>query len=454
MKFSILKKNKIFQTHEIDVYTDDTIENIKYKLSLVLDSKNIKEYYFFYRRETVLNPYEVYKQLTENNKVLLDKKKFVTFCLNHNIRVDTDKPYYELDDVLELKLGGIQTVNEPIGIEKGIFVVNPYDNIFNYYENIPTASNTLLLDYPEVDIIYVCLAEHMYPYISKNSELKLEIEHVVNVYYPYLFEERILSPDQFKKEDYSQYNDYNETIDFHHVKYQEQPELHTEEKGITSLNFVLYTKQYFEFPIEIFFKLVQSTMKYPYIKLNPGKSHENIYRLYAPYSSLNGNKSPYFDKSKLNKYRALIKKPDMVSYVIENEKVQIILEINTKGHIYYTMNEIKFLSIDEIEAIINGSINPLIEKLIHFFDPSEKIFNKFTRLNHESIDIIDMAYKYIYPKKGKLEVSKFIKCFSPIFNLIDEKDIIKLRYKRVSNFNVTDSQQAYMIDLINLQTPR
>jgi hypothetical protein len=38
--------------------------------------------------------------------------------------------------------------------------------------------------------------------------------------------------------------------------------------------------------------------------------------------------------------------------------------------------------------------------------------------------------------------------------LIDETDNIKLRYKRVSQFNVLDSKQGYLIDLINLQTPR
>ena len=260
VQFSILKNNKVSESHDVDVYKDDTIENIKYKLSQFILSKNIKEYYLFYRRKVELNPYEVYKQLTNNNKILLDKKKLVTFCLNHNIPNPIDKPYYELDDILELKIDGSHMVNHPIGIENGIFIVNPYDNEFQYYENIPTSSNTLLLDYPEVTTIYVCLAEDVYRHILKN---KMEIEHVVNVYYPYLFEEQIFTVDQFTKETYDQYKEYNEMVDFHHLKYKDTPELHSEQKGITSIYFVLYTKQYFDFPIEIFFKLVQSTMKYP-----------------------------------------------------------------------------------------------------------------------------------------------------------------------------------------------
>jgi hypothetical protein len=112
------------------------------------------------------------------------------------------------------------------------------------------------------------------------------------------------------------------------------------------------------------------------------------------------------------------------------------------------------MTVEEIEANIKKNIDPLIEKLIHYFDPSEKIFNTFNRVYDTNIDIIDMQYVYKFPKRNKLEVSKFIKCFSSIFNLIDETDNIVLRYKRVSQFNVLDSKQAFLIDLINLQTPR
>ena len=85
VQFSILKQNKIIETHNVEVYKDDTIENVKFKLSLLLETKNIKEYYFFYKRKLELNPYEIYKQLTDNDKKLLDKKSMVIYCLNHNI---------------------------------------------------------------------------------------------------------------------------------------------------------------------------------------------------------------------------------------------------------------------------------------------------------------------------------------------------------------------------------
>ena len=46
VQFKILE-----QTYDVDVYADDTIENIKYKLSTFLKNKNINSYYLFYKKE-------------------------------------------------------------------------------------------------------------------------------------------------------------------------------------------------------------------------------------------------------------------------------------------------------------------------------------------------------------------------------------------------------------------
>jgi hypothetical protein len=48
------------------------------------------------------------------------------------------------------------------------------------------------------------------------------------------------------------------------------------------------------------------------------------------------------------------------------------------------------MEVTDIEGIIKKNIDPLIEKLIHYFDPAEKIFNKFERVYDVNVDIIDM----------------------------------------------------------------
>ena len=345
LTFSILINNKVANTYEVsNIYRDDTIENIKFKLSNEIENKNIKQYYFFYKRKKLINPYDLYNQLSENDTILIDKKKFTIFCINHNIKVLEDKPYYTLEDILNIE-GEIE-VNEPIGIEEGNYIINPFDNIFNYQDNASTTSNKLLLDYTEIDKIYVCFAKNVLAYSEKQ---KLIIDNVFNIYYPYLFQEKIFTNTQLVNEYFDEYREYNNIIDLQHTIFNNSKDLHTTEKGLHSLYFVLYTKQPFVFPIDIFFKLLQSSADYPYIKLNQGRKQENIFRLYAPYISLNGNKAPYFDKTKLNRFKNIIKKIEVISYVIEFDKYQIILEIDTNGYIYYTITDLKMATIEDIE---------------------------------------------------------------------------------------------------------
>ena len=386
LDFIILKKNKRVENHELDVYMDDTIENIKYKLSQLMDNKNIKEYYFFYKKKVVLNPYEVYKQLSKNDTVLIDNKKLKIFFMNHDFLIE-EKEYYSLDDILEIDLSRIQYVNEPIGIENNFFIVNPFDNDLMYQENISTTSNNLLLDYPDATEIFVCLAKDVYKYSQKK---RLNINKIANVYYPYLFEEGKFSSDNFVIETMDEYDEYNKMIDFHHSIYNKTKDTYKNASGIDSLYFVLYTKEPFNFPIDIFFKLIQSDQEYPFIKLNPGKKQENIFRLYSPNISLTGNKAPYFDKSKINKFRNIIKKNDIVSFVIEYEDINIIIDIDKNGYIYYNVMNLRLVSIEGVEHIITDTLNPLINRLIQYFDPSEKIFNTFTHLQTTEIDLIDM----------------------------------------------------------------
>ena len=451
LSFSILSiNNEVIDTIDLDVYLDDSIEQIKYKLSSHVRNKNIKSYYFFYTLQKKLNPYDVYNQLSMNDTILIDNKKLLIFCNNHNIKLTIEKPYYDLDDILFI-LNKPSYVNIPISVEDNNFIVNPYLNTFNYTFNNSTTSNSLILDYTNLETIYVCFAEDIIDYSKKNN---LEIENVFNVYLPYLFQDKLFTKELIQNgENNELYNDYNTMIDFHYKTYNNHLKSVTENKGIFSIYFVLYTKKTFNFPIDILFKLLQSTKMYPYIKLNPKKKQENIYRLYCPNVSLNGSKAPLYDKNKIIKYKNFIKKYETLNYIIEHDSNKILITIDLNGNIYYTISDLKLLNIEELNKIILDTINPLIDKIIKYFDPSEQIFNKFISLENSNVDIIDMKVKYLYDKK-KINIHKYIKCFSPIFNLIDEKEVIKLRYKRVSNFNKTDSEQAYLLDLMNLQMPR
>ncbi len=281
----VLLNNKKETPITLDVHIDDTIDNLKNKLSRVLN-KDTNHYYLFYKKRKIINPYDIYNKLSLNNTKPIDKQIFVSFCMNHNITPE-EKDDYDIDDFLKLNLSEVE-VNEPIGIENKSFIVNPFDNIFNYYENVQSISTTLLMNY-NARKIYVCLAENVYPYLESKG---LELEHTVNVYFPYLFSENKfkIEPSTFV----DKYLKYDEMIDFHHSIFNQ--ELATKQMGVSSINLVIYTKQSFIFPSEIFFRLLQSTKEIPLIKLNPGKKQENIYRIYSPKISENGNKVPLLKK--------------------------------------------------------------------------------------------------------------------------------------------------------------
>jgi len=274
IEFLILKGESEIETHVISIYEDDTIENVKNKLSLRIDVKNIEHYYLFYKKKEVLNPYDIYKKLTLNNTKTITYTIFHSFCLNHGIKNEDKKDSYELDDFLKLNLE-VET-NVPIGISRpSSFVVNPYENPFNNIEDSNTESNALWMSYPDIkERVYVCLASDVIEYVNQAG---LEVKQTLNLYFPYLCSQGKLKELNPYQDTTDKYNDYNKLIDFHHKIYNKTDI----SQGITSIFFVLYTLQSFKFPVDIFFKLLQTRLEFPFIKLNGTKKQDNIYRLYC-----------------------------------------------------------------------------------------------------------------------------------------------------------------------------
>ena len=444
IEFVILKGESEIEKHVISIYEDDTIENVKNKLSLNITVKNAEHYYLFYKKKEVLNPYDIYKKLTLNNTKSINYKMFHSFCLNHGIKNDEKKDVYELEDLLKLNLEVETTI--AIGIENtSPFVVNPYDNTFNNIEDSSTESKTLWMSYSELkDRVFVCLATDVFDYVKEKG---LEVNQTLNVYFPYLCSQgklKELNPDI---DNSSKYDNYNNLIEFHHKIYKKS----VINQGITSIFFVLYTLQPFKFPIEIFFKLIQTRLNYPFIKLNGTKKQDNIYRLYCDKYSENSNKIPFLKKKTILKYGNEQKTPNSITYLFYNEN-PLIMTIDKNGHIYFKLEKLNMFTVEGIENLIKSTTSMVLNKLVEYFDPSEKIFSHFGSLHHDNIDIIDLNYKMVFKKEGKLDTKNKIECFSPIFNYIDDKGPT-LRYKRVSNFNTLESMDSYITEAINHLVP-
>jgi hypothetical protein len=185
---------------------------------------------------------------------------------------------------------------------------------------------------------------------------------------------------------------------------------------------------------------------------------KNIYRIFSPKISETGHKVPLLNKRRIVKIMNTCKKENTLYYIIDtlykDKIISVIIEINKVGHIYVTLDELDLFTFQDVETIIKDVSNLLFEKLFEYFDPSDQIFNRFESLINDYVEIIDLKFKYVFKRKSKLELSKYIKCFSSIFNLVEDQEKIRMRYKRVSNFDELESMDAFLVDLINQQQTR
>ena len=62
--------------------------------------------------------------------------------------------------------------------------------------------------------------------------------------------------------------------------------------GIKLINFVIHPTISFNLPLDIVFKLIHASKTVPFIKFNPGKRREQIFRLYTDRVATNGKKIP------------------------------------------------------------------------------------------------------------------------------------------------------------------
>ena len=131
------------------------------------------------------------------------------------------------------------------------------------------------------------------------------------------------------------------------------------------------------------------------------------------------------------------------------------MEINENGNIFFSIEKIKIVEISEIYEIIDTILNSFIGKIHEKFDQEGLLYRNFENLNATNIEIIDMNYVIEYNNEGKFSIdSAFHNCLSPVFNIIDKKiNSIRMRYKRVSNYNNLNDIDSTVIELFNRQIP-
>jgi hypothetical protein len=484
----IIKENIDVTFSKQTIYNDDTIETVKKKIIIAFNSEysrevSFDEMYLFSKQIQRLDNSQMYERLTHNGNVVLTQDRLLQFLSNiNNLDVENvpQKDVYTFNDIVDLNLAELpRMVDIPIGQR---FITG--ENIYSYtvdpfrlitYDKIMTTSadklitttnkelmlsNGFLLD----NTIYVRLAEDVLNFvISKN----LSETVTTNVYYPFLSEKQITTGSMLRNKKYEMIDDtkkmitdnFKKQVDniqlFHDIYENRSSELNYIEQGIQMVEFVLTQDVEFNVPLEIIFKLIHSTKEIPLVKYNPSTKQENIYRIYCNKTAKNGKKIPYLSKTVVTKLAKTLGQSKRVSYYMEyidgSKKIPIVVEFDTFANVYVKVEMKETKSIPIIEKLVMDTVNPVIEVIQKYVKSSGYTMNVFNSFYDKNVEIINMRYfSYISIDKN-INVNNLLGCVSSVFNVLvgELKKGIVMRYKRVSNFNEMDSQEAFIVELLN-----
>ena len=485
------------------LHGDDPIITIKNKIIKYSNMQiSNKELYLFGIQKQTLEPYSIYKNLSQNETTPITRNKICEFLLNV---IDTecnttdiekkcdielpDKDSYDLNDIENLPIpwNKSSTISIPIGQSLNgktphIFACNPYnclimnDNIKQNSKKILSTNNSnLLFEYFPLcnNTLFMCTAEEVIDF--SNSIDNISEENFINIFFPNLSikyniknkDDLIKNKDNLYKEQTDFIDDtfqnYNDKIDlFHNIKNDttEQFSYIDKNTGISKIDFIIHPKYKINIPLETIFKLIKTSFDIPLIKYNPGKGIENVYRLFTNNNTtITGKQIPYLyttnnnRKGKIINISKILAKKKRVAFYIEYtlDKVNFSIdcEIENNGNIHISVTQNTTTTIDVIENVIINAINkPIIETIKNFIQESGYSFEDFKSIQDKNIEIINIVKNYEIKYNLPLNLKKINGCIPNIFTLVsDEKDNIHFKFKRVSNYNEMNAVESLITKL-------
>ena len=469
------------------IHLDDTIEIIKKKIVLHLNDLNaaFEELYLFIVKPEKFTAATLYQNLTQKEKLELTKTRLIQFLLNIEdfdvtALLSSTKTVYTYDDLLELNLeNSLFSVSKPLG-QKMVslkddypYTVNPfqaafYDTFIEKFadEIVTTTNKNILMDHGNFvnNTIYLCLAEEVLAF-GEGQQLPLAETSTIKIYFPYLNKKDITSLEQLtdRKQELLDntkamltptFIKNNENINlFYDIYTFRKEEMNFQDVGIKSLIIMIHQVSNFHLPLDNVFKLIHATQDVPLIKMNLSKRQENIYRLYTDKIATNGKKIPYLDKGTIFKWDKVMGKTKSVSVYIEHYEEEtssiapILCEFNSNGSIVIKATFGTSLSPEAINELFIKEVNPVINVIKDYLAQDGHSLNNFVDLkDHE---ILNIEYTMHIQIEKDIQVKKIAGCLTSMFNVINDnlKHGIILRFKRVSNYNEMESQEALIMDM-------
>ena len=302
-----------------EIHPDDTIETIKKKY-IQASKENDFTYegiYLFTKTNEKLTARGVYQNLTQNGKISLTRQRFIDFILNiddidvSNISKEDEITY---EDVQSLNLESRESwiVSKPVGqqflaLEQSFpYTVNPfnvieYDDFLTKFSTdiLSTINQTLLMETKTINnTLYVCSVKDVLTYIKS---VNVSPDTTIRIYFPYLYKLGIKTLENYKENEQKLIVETNKIINdkewlknvenidlFYDVYASRKKNTTIIEQGIKEGIITLLPEISYNLPLDIVFKIIHATELNPFIKFNPGKRQEKIYRLYTDKIAVNG----------------------------------------------------------------------------------------------------------------------------------------------------------------------
>ena len=463
------------------IYIDDNISTIKRK---IIDNTDLElsfpEIYLFGIDIKKFNIQSLYYQLTHDEELPLTKQRMIQFIQNFvDFNIDDflaiGQEEFSMEDLSPFTEEAMKTkfaIGQKFIIKNEYpFTVSPFDRIESdpllekYATKITSTDNDkLLFTYGNIlnNILFMCTAEDV---LKKAKQKKESAKMMIQIYFPLLYKEKIENLEQLrankealleknKKMVDENFQQYTNSINFFYELYSnENAPLPSISYGIKRLHFIIHPPAIVNFPVDIIFKLINTTLNVPMLRWNPGSRRENIYRLYAPQTSTDGRKIPYLKKPDIIKVRRFGTIQESITLLIEDV---IICNFYKNGTIsIQTYPEFKTIqTIDSVQAMIKKTLNPVLNKIKTYLEQSGYSYFNFESLYEKNIEVVELTYIYTtsLDHKSSLDKIKLYRgCVSSVFNILDnEISDLKLMFKRISNFNEMDSIDAF-ITFLNIQ---
>jgi len=461
------------------IHSDDTIRTIKIKILKEFENKYAyEELCLFGKIKHYISALKVFSSITENDKLGLSKAFMSQLVINLNIdeseisKIEKKNNYYYEDVVamenneyeLTLSLGRkfakyrnyLYSAN-PFSIMSQKTIATP-----NKQNELISFENTTMLNYGKIlgNNIYLCFAEDVYEYAMQSG---LDETYISEMYFPLLYNEDVTNKPQLLKEKYNLIEKNKKNIDkqlyqlydtvtmFYDIYNEKKTNLIYEEKGINKFEILIHTELNANIPLEIIFKNIHASKIIPFIKFNPGSLRENIYRIYSEMVSKNGKKIPYLSENMINQLSRKMGKGRQISMYVENEytfskrtkKISMYINIENDGSIR-VYGELKNpVLTEELNIMIENSVNPVINNMNDFLQQSGYSISLFKNLEYEEVEVIKMTYRSKMKIQKDINLKKYENCLSSIFHIIDSDISVgaHLLFKRVDNYQLMDEKR-------------